>query len=272
MYEFKNLTILTYKMEASNFEAFCESGRQNSYLLLLFHTKIRLSYNGKDYFPTGKNSVILYRPYQLQAYRSNDTDFLNSFLAFLVDENYFKRFSFPLGTVFTVDETYIEKLLKKMDRVSFLLNTHYEEHNRKNVPAMLDEIFCILDEAYQKSHNKVPNAENNLMIFSEIREEMKKSPVENSVQKMVNRSGYTATYFGICYKKYFNVSPSYDRQQQLVRVIKAYLENTNYSLEKIAELCKLQSVSYLITLFKKHENMTPHQYRLSIQKNDKNRK
>lgn len=137
---------------------------------------------------------------------------------------------------------------------------------------MLNEIFCILDEAYQKSRNKIPNAESNLMIFSEIREAMKKSPVKISVREMVQRSGYTATYFGICYKKFFNVSPSRDHQIQLVKVMKDYLETTNYSLEKISELCGLQSVSYLITLFKKYEKVTPHQYRLHVQENDKNKK
>ena len=83
---------------------------------------------------------------------------------------------------------------------------------------------------------------------------------------MADSIGYSLTYFGILYKRFFKISPIKERKFYLVKVIKDYLETTNYSLEKIAELCDIKSVSYLVTFFKETEKITPSQYRLQNNK------
>ena len=266
MFELKNITALTNKREAEDFATVSEYGRQNTYLLIIFQCKAQYSYNGKDFFRIPKNSVVIYSPYHMQAYKSDNGPFLNSFLAFYVEKDYFKRFRFPLNEVFSCTEKEIEEILDILDKISFILNTDYELYNREKVPHMAESILKILSDNFET--NKLLEANNFSIhaLFSQIRNEMFADPIKMSVKEMAKQSGYTETYFGICYKSFFNITPVKDRQIQIIKIAKELLETSNYSIEKISEICGLESVSYFITMFKKHENITPHQYRLRNQK------
>ena len=264
MYTFKNLTVLTNKIEDKDFSTCAPCGRLDSYVLILFHTKILFSYDGKEYFSMGKNSLIVYPPYHCQAYKGDDTSFLNSFIGFSIDKEYFSRFKFPLDVIFNISPAYEERILNLIDKISFIINTTYDLDKRKNVPYMIDEVFALVERAYLESIKAEPSTASTHSLFSDIRHKMLNDPLAFPVKKMVEMSGYSATYFGICYQKYFGVKPIIERQQQVVRIIREYLETTNYSLEKIAELCSIGSVSYLIKMFTKFEHITPHQYKLRM--------
>lgn len=264
---FKNVTVLTNKIEDNDFSTVSSTGRGGVYLLVLFQSKISFSYDGKEYFKVAKNSAILYTPYHLQAYKCDDKIFLNSFLALEVDDDFFKNIHLPLNTLFHLSQVDIDNLIKALDRISFVLNTNYQLELRDKIPVMLDNFFKQLQLSYHTSLQHFNGGTSNLAHFSELRNEMIKDPVNYSVKDMVDTSGYSATYFGVCYKQFFGVSPTHDRQTQLVKVAQDYLETTNYTLEKIAELLKLESVSHFIKIFKRHTHTTPHQYRIIVNKN-----
>lgn len=264
---FSDINVLTHKIEEPDFAAFCETGRQDSYLLVIFHTKILFSYDGKDYFNAPKNSIILYTPYRMQAYRSDDETFVNSFMGFSVEQEYFKRFDFPFDTLFTVSRHDVDVIVKLLDSMSFIVNTRYEPFNVKNIPEMIDTLFATLNKAYLDSVLSPADVSSKLALFSEIRNRMINDPIPNTVKSMTAQSGYSATYFSICYKKFFGINPVRDRQFHIVQIIKDYLKTSNLSLEKIAELCSFESVPYMISVFKKYEKKTPHQYRIEFQRN-----
>ena len=266
MSEIKNITVLTNKMEAPDFSLYSEYGRYNTYLLIIFQTKIQFSYNGKDYFHARKNSVILYPPYQLNSYKSDDTSFLNSFIAFLTDEEYFGKFSVPLNTLFYLSDECAERIIRILDRISYIVNTEYDLGERSNIPKKIDSVMQILSDAYAEYLTEPADITSKEEIFSHIRSEMIKDPIKYTVREMVRLSGYTETYFGICYKKLFGCPPVRDRQLQIIKLIKNYLETTTFSMEKIAGLCSIESVSYMITMFKRQEKITPNQYRIRASK------
>lgn len=267
MSEIRNIKVLTNKIEAPDFEAYSELGRRDDYLLLLFQSKILFSYDGKEYFKAAENSVILFDPYRMHAYKSDDDKFVNSFMAFQCDGEWLEQFGFPLHSLFTVTKNDAERIIEILDHMSFVLNTDYELDSRKNVPDMARELFESVGQAYRDAVSRTPDATSKHALFSDIRNRMIKDPVSFTVRAMAKRSGYTPTYFGIVYRRYFGTTPVKDRNRQIVNLIQNYLQTTNFSLETIAELCRIDSVPYLISLFKSFEGVTPHQYRLKFQRN-----
>ena len=261
--KFEKLVVLTNKMEASDFATCARYGRGNTYLLIAFQSKAQFSYNGKEFFRIPKNSLVLYTPYSLQAYKGDGCVFVNSFMAFNVSDSFFDNITFPLNTVVQFTQNYFDEIISSLDKLSFAWNTDYEPAEKKNAPFEACKIIKRIDQMYKLIQHDYQSSK--IEQFNEIREELTKSPVQNTVKVMAKKLGYTETYFGLCYKTLFGISPVHDRQIQLVALMKIYLETTNYSLEKIAELCGIESTSHMINIFKRHEKFTPHQYRLFIQ-------
>ena len=261
----RNIKVLTNKIEAADFEAYSEVGRRDDYLLILFQSKIYFSYDAQEYFKASENSLIVFDPYRMHSYKSAGGKFLNSFMAFQCDAQWLSRLGFPLHSLFTVDAADAERILAMLDRMSFILNTDYELAAREKIPEMAEELFRLVEKAYQTAVSRTPDVTSKFALFSDIRNRMIKDPVSFTVNAMARQSGYSHTYFGIIYKKFFGVPPIKDRNRHLVDVIKNDLQTTNFSLETIAERCGIDSVPYLISLFKSFEGITPHQYRLKNQ-------
>lgn len=254
----REYSILTNKMEP---KTFCEYATSENWLLVLFQTNVLFSYDGQNYFDVPKNSVILYPPFQLHAYKSNDETFLNSFLFLSAQESFFEPYRFPHNQVFSLSQTHTDDILNEMDRISYIVNTQGVPQLKKDVPAMIGHVLQRIEAAYADAQ-KNPVQQSTVRDFSSVRNKMHHDPVRYTVRNMARLSGYSETYFGIKYKQFFGCTPCSDRKKQLVRLIKHDLENTDDSLEKIAERCNIESVSYLINLFKQAERITPHKYRL----------
>ena len=181
---------------------------------------------------------------------------------FNVDASFFKQFEFPLNQVFTISDGYANLLIHTIDEISYIINTPFAPDKKISVIKKISHAFNIVDLAY---HEKLKNncAETpKLQIFSDIRSKMFENPAEYTVKKMIETSHYSKVYFIAKYKEFFHITPSQDRKKQLIALIKRYLQSTNFSLETIANLCGIQSVAYLIRLFKSEESITPYQYRL----------
>lgn len=260
----REYSLLTNKMEPKHF---CEYATTEKWLLIIFQTNVLFSYDGQNYFGVPKNSIVLYPPGQLHAYKSNDETFLNSFLFLAADDEFFTSFRFPHNHVFSVSQENISGIIDEMDRISYIVNTQSVPQLKKDVPARIASVFKRIEAAYADAEKK-PLEQSALRNFATIRNKMQHDPVQYTVRKMALLSGYSETYFGIKYKQFFGCNPCRDRKTQLVRVIKEYLETTDDSLEKIAERCNIESVSYLINLFKSSEKITPHQYRLLHRRHD----
>lgn len=263
MHEFKNVVLLTQKMEPKDFS---HQGTNSSYLLLLFHSNIAISYNGEDYFHAPKNSVIIYTPETMQYYKNIDSSYLNSFMAFEVDPSYFNKFRFVMNKLFIIHPIYSERILYCMDRLSYIINTPYAKEIVGQVPNFIERIFELLDEAYTFSINNVHLENPQFVTLFNIKNRMIDDPVKYTPKETSRLFGYSEAYFCKKYKQFFGNSPSQDRKKLIVNLIKRYLETTDLTLEQIADICNFSSLPYLISLFKSFEGTTPHQYRLSVKK------
>jgi len=261
--KFKNVVILTNKMEPKNF---AHTNDYSSYLLLLFHSNVAISYDGVDYFHAPKNSVIVYSPHTLQYYKNIDSSFLNSFLAFDVDESFFDKFRFVMNKLFIIHPIFSERILYCMDRLSYIINTPYAKESIDQIPNYIEQIFSLIDEAYTFSINNVELENPQFMTLFNIKNKMIDDPIKYTPKEMSRLFGYSEAYFCKKYKQFFGNTPTEDRKKLIVGIIKKYLETTDLTLERIAEICNISSLPHLIDLFKSFEGVTPHQYRLAFKK------
>ena len=263
MPNFENVVLLTQKMEPKDYS---HKSSAPSYTFLLFHSNIAISYDGEEYFHAPKNSVILYEPGALQCYKNIDSSYLNSFLAFDVDESFFKQYRFLLNKLFIIHPIYAEHILRYMDRLSYIVNTPYAREYEREIPNYIEQIFNLLDESYTFSANDVYLENPQFVTLFNIKNLMMDDPVKYTPKETSRLFGYSEAYFCKKYKQFFGSTPSQDRKKLIVKIIKRYLETTDYSLEQIAEICNISSLPHLISLFKSFENTTPHQYRLRVKK------
>lgn len=261
MFELKNIMAITNKMEIADFVCYHE--RADMYLLTIFQSDILFSYNGKNYFSCPKNSMVIYTPDALQTYKGNDTFFLNSFLGFTCEPEFFNNYKLPLNTIFTIEPEELSETIKIIDAISFTLNTDYFHDQKHVIPDTINKLFTHLEKAYETAKNAVPKK----TILYNAREDLRNRPLETPINVLAKKLGYNLSYFCEIYKKQFGITPGQEKKKQIIKLIKNYLETTNYPLEKIAELCKIANVPLMIRMFKQSEKMTPHQYRLKNNQN-----
>ncbi|MBE7087699.1 MAG: helix-turn-helix transcriptional regulator [Clostridiales bacterium] len=263
MFEFKNIVLLTNKMEPKNYS---HQGTKSSYLFVLFHTNVAISYDGQEYFHSPKDSVIVYEPNTMQYYKNIDSSFRNSFLALEVESEYFEQFNFSLNKLFIIPPIYSERIFYYMDRLSYIINTPYAKELVEDVPKFIEQIFNLLDEAYTFSVKNI-KLENPLFVtLFNIKNKMIDDPIKFTTKETSRLFGYSEAYFCKKYKQFFGTSPSQDRKKLIVNIIKRYLETTDFTLEQIAEKCNLSSLPHLISMFRSQEGTTPHQYRIAFKK------
>lgn len=262
MNEISNVVVLTNKMEPASYDE--KSRQDNSYLLVIFQTPMLFSYDGINYFKIPKNSVILYSPGAEKYYKSSGVAVLNSFMFFSTTIENISKYKIPLNTLFVIPTLDLEKIVFEMDRLSYVVNTPYAKSLVPNIPTYAEAVLRLLEESSNNLSAGLNTTQNIKSEFINIRTLMCNNPVEYTVDKMTKSVNFTETYFGIKYKEFFGISPSQDRKIQLVALFKKYLEETDYSLETIGDLCNIKSTAHLINLFKSVEHITPHQYRLKI--------
>lgn len=257
----KNIVLLTNKIERPGF---CHlSEQRDRYVLVIFQTPVLFSYDNKKYFPIPADSLIIYRPTTIQCYKSEGEILQNSFIYLEEDESYFQQFNIPLDVVINLKKDRVEELVFELDRISYIVNTPYAKSLEDKVSEYINDFFALLSKYIDESNLQIngPSIISSLLI---IRGLMFEEPEKYTVRRMAYEVGFTETYFGIKYKEAFYITPNQDRKIQLIKKIKKYLKETDYTLDMIAELCLIKSTAHLINMFKSVEHITPYQYKKSL--------
>ena len=245
--------VLSNKRESPDFELKLPEGRGPHYMFILFLSDCMFSYEGENYFYSKKQTAILYPPSSFTCYRAVNGEFNNSFISFDADKKLIGEYRFPLARLIRIGGEESKIIDEYVDRISFLKNTCYDLSHLEEIDISMRKILKIIEDCYEnKKLQSDELGESNLSYrLNEIRAELYRAPENLTIKKMADSLSYSATWFGILYKRKFGVTPVKDREKAIVKRIEFFLTNTDYTLGQIAERLNIQSESYLIRLFKK---------------------
>ena len=85
-------------------------------------------------------------------------------------------------------------------------------------------------------------------------------------QKMAAYVGYTPQYVNKVFNEQINISPTqYLTTYRIRKAKEMILQKNTLSIDEIATQVGFRSVNYFITVFRKQENITPYQFKQSIE-------
>ena len=123
-------------------------------------------------------------------------------------------------------------------------------------------ITSLLTEAILSDSTENANVPLNLQIaIDEIR---RPEHISGGVEKLAKLAGYSRMHLGRLIKTHYGKSPINLLQDIKMSLATEYLEKTSFSIEKIAELVGLSSVSQFHSAFRRKFGCTPNAYRKQI--------
>ncbi len=260
-----NLSVVPLKIEQIGLEVYYPNG-MGHYIILYFQSGVEFSYDMEHFFHVNPYSAVVFSPEGKQRYKSVVEKLSNSFVIFDIEGDFLQQgmWTFPFNTIFYVGEEIGNHIYALIDRLSFLNNTEIEVENREYNDWFIRDIFNDFEKAYYDKELQKRSESKRYRLMNEVRRDMYDDPPKYPVRVMAEKLFYTEAHFSVLYKKMFGISPIQDRRKAMVRHIKKYLADTNFTLEKITELMGLRSVPYLIKMFKDVEGCTPQEFKKSI--------
>lgn len=148
-----------------------------------------------------------------------------------------------------------------------LMESMYESKNDKLTNATLFElqkliIYTILDIQLTNE------ASSSKDIFANVAFSLKQNFSKDvDFEKIAMNSGYSYHRFRHLFKEKYGVSPRQFHLNEKIYNSMQMLISTSQSIESIAMCCGFKSTANYISLFKKHNKLSPTQYRNSVKKN-----
>lgn len=253
------MNVSHYKREYDNFHLVTENGYpQDIYLFVHFIKPAFVVIDGERYV-TEPGACIFYTPGVRQEYGHIGGSFLNGFLIFKTADRFvLERHGLPQNKLFYVDDG--EQISFLLELIAYTLLDKLVDRTVETI-GHLHNFFvtcsrlCIDNNPNQKRYFEVKQR------FIAIRDEVLKNPKNWTIEEMAKRVWYTRSRFCVMYSQFFGMSPSVDLIEMKLLHAKKLLETTSESVQVVAKECGYTSVEHFIRIFKKHEKVTPLQYR-----------
>ena len=212
--------------------------------------------------PTGEieasaNSVVLYPPKMPACYRANGDYYCNNYIRFYADdsfEEFIKDKNIPFG---------VPLLLEAPDSMEYLFRTvsmedyfKFKNHSQSITLLMRLMIIKISESIKDAEMTEQQRALQNLRYEIQLRPDH-----PWTVSEMAEKLHVSAGYLQSTYKKQFGVSCLQDVVQKRIELAKEHLRNSNYSSEKISQICGYQNVEHFCRQFKNMVGESPLSYR-----------
>ncbi len=225
---------------------------------LLVHTKTPAIFH----LPTGsietcKNTVILYPPKMFACYGATGDYYCNNYVRFYADdalEDFIKEKNIPLGSPLLLEAAdsmeYLFRLLSMEDYFKF-----------KNSAQSTTMIIRMMLMKISESVKDIDLTDQQRALLN-LRYEIQLRPdYPWTVAEMAEKLHVSAGYLQSSYKKQFGVSCMQDVVLKRIELAKEHLRNSNYSSQRISQICGYQNVEHFCRQFKNITRESPLTYR-----------
>ena len=206
-----------------------------------------ISLIGSKSYEVGPKSVIVIPPNTYHGGYALEDTFTDMYMQL-------KNVGFKTEFVFTDTDSSIETLMNMINKV-----LTEKEENYQAIADSLAEALC----QYLK---KLSNTALKFPFVNEFKNEIydNLTNTEFNITEEIKKYGFNIDYFRRCFKKEVGASPlEYITDLRLNRAKTMLLQETFVSIEDVAHSCGFNDSFYFSTCFKKHNGISPLQYRKS---------
>ncbi len=228
---------------------------------LLVHTKTPAIFcTPSGDIEVSKNNVILYPPKMFALYKASGEYYCNNFVRFYADdslEDFIKEKNIPLGKPLLLEAPdsmeYLFRILSMEDYFKF---KNWAQSSTMVIRMMLMKI--------SESVKDIDLSDQQRALLN-LRYEIQLRPDHPwTVSEMAERLHVSAGYLQSTYKKQFGVSCMQDVVLKRVDLAKEHLRNSNYSSQRISQICGYQNVEHFCRQFKNITGESPLAYRKRV--------
>ena len=253
------LNVSHSKRELNNFHAYIENGfEEDVYLFVHFLAPAIVVLEDVEH-KVEKDACIIYSPKTKQNYRHYDGVFLNGFLIFKTrDRGFVARYGLPENEIFNIEEG--DEVNNIMELITYTMTDRLidrSEETKEHVNRLFETLSACCIETRPNSKRRFETRKR----FIELRDMVMRDPKNWNVDKMAKKVWLTRSRFSEKYMELFKTTPSADLIQLKVNYGKELLENSNLSVQEIANRCGYGVSGHFIRVFKTHTGCTPLEHR-----------
>ena len=232
------------------------------FLLLLVRTQTAFCIDGHS-FAAESGSIVLIQPNTPYRYHGTGSEYSDDWLSFLCpDPEAFRNsgidfhMSIPIGNP-DMSSSYIRQILLEKSCIS-------EEYRNQNIHML----FCVLFNNLRLACMKKARDRLCSPYFSKmqnLRLSLASEPYrEYTPALLAGQMGISASYFQHLYTEFFHISLRSDLIRMRIEYAKGLLQNTDMSIEDIAEASGYSSKIHFYRQFRRIAGTTPSVYRSSF--------
>lgn len=238
----------------------CDS-HHDWWLLIQTHTSATFVINGEE-TTMPAHTAMLYPPRtEVHYYAANNETYSDDWVRFYTDESFVNNGLVPTETPFkTIESSYISQIIQLIAAENFFSN--------KNKELTIQSLFQIL---FYKLNESLSNKDDDFRTLAlyQLHNNIKTNPgFPWTISYMAKQLYVCPRLLHKFYFEEFGISCIQDVIKNRVILAKDYLNNTDYSIKKIATLCGYSNTEHFSRQFKKETGLSPKQYREQTPKSE----
>ncbi len=230
----------------------------HAYVLVHFPNPMRITINGVEQI-TERDAWVFYTPDCRQQFSLYKGEFINDYIwAKIYNTKILENLNFPFNEVFYLDSS--DEPLECINYITWMLTDVLNDHSDGLEEQYKKCLDCLNDHIIQMSP-KFKRDSISRRMFAELRESMRESPTDWTVDKLAKSVYLTRSHFSVQYANMFGISPGEDLRKFVMEKAEQLLLETNLTVTEIAEQLGYSNAENFIRSFKKYSGMTPNKFR-----------
>ena len=230
-----------------------------SYTLLILKSQAQFVMNGAEFSAEPNSSILISRntPY---SYYNPYGEYCDDYLRFeCSDDELFHHSGIVFNELFNIGN--VTRFTFYIQQILWEHSYAHQQFKEMNENFLIQVLMNNLIHAYQSKENKIQyNPYYNKL--QHLRLTIQSSPEANyNVQELSESLGISTSYFQHLYTKLFGISFQNELIKMRIEYSKFILSTTDFTIEKISEMCGYSSDIHFYRQFRKINGITPTEYR-----------
>ncbi|MDO4340152.1 MAG: AraC family transcriptional regulator [Eubacteriales bacterium] len=231
----------------------------NHFVLLLVKTRAEFHIGNTSLYSYPDSAVII-SPHTPYAYASPDSPYMDDWIHFTCDPDDFPETSgFPLDTFIPLEN--ISRFTTFLQQILWEQNYTPEKYRADNVHALFQVLMRNIFVSYQEQSSHMTYTPYRIRLRS-LRLSLLAAPYEKyELKEIAGQMGVSISYFQHLYSDTFGISFRADLISMRIEYAKELIQNTNLTIEEIAEQSGYTSEVHFYRQFRKETGFTPASFR-----------